>query len=233
MKHTINNIEFDAVKWTGKEIDESPVPKWISEALGKMWPEKGCIMRYGTNVHISTGHNGSFLTVLPGDYMVKYPDGEITPLNYEFLLLIKAAERNNSISVNPDPIFNLNKLQSEFGYKRGEIDPVALLGLFGEAGEVLNETILHDVTNDLIKTSDLQDLAVNSARQVDDFKKQIRKGMAKINVSIKDHPQAFNTELADCFYYLNILATNQGLTLADLAQISLDKIKAKKEQALG
>jgi phosphoribosyl-ATP pyrophosphohydrolase len=232
MKHTINNIEFDAVKWNGKEIDESPVPKWISEALDKMWPEKGCIMRYGEKILISTGSADGGLRANPGDYIIRGANGEIFPCNYNLLPL--PVTSLNPISINPDPIFNLNKLQSEFGYKRGEIDPVALLGLFGEAGEVLNEVFLIDNNDDIIKAEDLKMIACEKALELDTLKKKIRTQKdKKISVSIKDHPQAFNTELADCFYYLNILATNQGLTLADLAQISLDKIKAKKEQALG
>jgi energy-converting hydrogenase Eha subunit H len=33
----------------------------------------------------------------------------------------------------------LTEIQAKVGYKKGSINTVALLGLFGEAGEVLNE----------------------------------------------------------------------------------------------
>ncbi len=135
------------------------------------------------------------------------------------------------------PLFELTKLQNHYGYVRGPIDPVALFGLFGEAGEVLGEAYLKEENNtDAIKAEDLKGIAISSAAKLDSFKKQLRnKEYPPIKVVISTPPAAFDTELADCFYYLHALAINRGLKLEDLAQISLDKIKAKeaRQEALG
>lgn len=124
-------------------------------------------------------------------------------------------------------IDKLTALQKELGYSEGDLSEVALLGLVGEAGEVLNETTYSS-------DSGYSEYIVKSARQaaenVDELKKSIRSGLVKADIDIRDgHQDLFVKELADTLYYLNILAMNQGLTLFDLATVSHDKVRAKMQ----
>jgi len=124
-----------------------------------------------------------------------------------------------------EPIFHLTNLQEELGYVKGEISTVAMLGLVGEAGEVLAET---DVSLFNSKAAIILD-AVNICTKVDDIKKLIRKREHFLELTISgNRMNAFKKELGDTFYYLNILATNVGLTIFDLAQMAHDKVRAKQ-----
>ena len=46
---------------------------------------------------------------------------------------------NMKLQSEISPLERLTLLQDELGYKKGELSTVAMLGLVGEAGEVLNE----------------------------------------------------------------------------------------------
>lgn len=124
-------------------------------------------------------------------------------------------------------IDKLTNLQKEFGYKQGEINPVALLGLFGEAGEVMNECKHKSlINNDLLK---ICPDAVKSAELVDDFKKKIRSNIIPLGTIVIDNEENFDKEMADVLYYLNVLALNRGKTLNDYAEISYQKVISKKK----
>lgn len=87
-------------------------------------------------------------------------------------------------------IDKLTNLQKEFGYKQGEINPVALLGLFGEAGEVMNECKHKSlINNDLLK---ICPDAVKSAELVDDFKKKIRSNIIPLGTIVIDNEENFD-----------------------------------------
>ncbi len=121
----------------------------------------------------------------------------------------------------------LDDLQQEVGYVKGEINLIALLGLVGEAGEVLNEPLFYNSK----KLDDIQSAAVSVAAIVDGYKKDIRDKVIIDDVVIKiPSHKNFDKELADCFYYLKALATNRGLTLEDLARLSYEKIVSKRLQ---
>lgn len=124
-------------------------------------------------------------------------------------------------------IEQLTELQLELGYKRGELSTVAMLGLVGEAGEVLDETdydIHRVLRSEIVK-------AIHYCRKVDELKKIVRSGEEDLTLGLYDEDgKDFNAELADCLYYINILAFNRNLTLWDLAQMAYDKIKRKQSE---
>lgn len=127
-------------------------------------------------------------------------------------------------------IDKLTNLQKEFGYKEGEINAVALLGLFGEAGEVMNECKHKSlINNDLLR---ICPNAVEVAKGVDDFKKEIRSKSNTITIGtiVIENEEKFDKEMADVLYYLNVLALNRGKTLNDYAEISYQKVMSKKKQ---
>jgi len=231
MQYTKKPITIEALVWTGENHremfnflggDPNEHMESFNENFHILHSEK---LPGGLIIKTLEGHMSANI----GDYIIKGVKGEYYPCKPDIF------EMSYNLAGDKSPLQHLAALQNHYGYVKGEIDPVALLGLFGEAGEVIGETKLIDITNDLIKADDLKQLAVNSAKQLDDFKKVLRKKQAVINVITSEPPQAFNTELADCFYYVHALAINRGLTIEDLAQISLDKIKAKEAQneALG
>ena len=125
-------------------------------------------------------------------------------------------------------IEKLTALQKEFGYTQGEINPVALLGLFGEAGEVMNECKHKSlINNDLLK---ICPDAVKTAELVDDFKKKIRSKIIPFGTIVIQDEEKFDKEMADVLYYLNLLALNRGKTLNDYAEISYQKVMSKKNK---
>lgn len=129
-----------------------------------------------------------------------------------------------------DAFEKLTLLQKAVGYKPGDINVIALLGLFGEAGEVLDETIL--MSDDPWPERKKQ-LAMQCAQLIDGLKKKIRDSkeeQEKISVYLDvDSEQKFDFEIADCLYYLNALAINRGKTLADYAEMSYQKVSAKTQ----
>lgn len=123
----------------------------------------------------------------------------------------------------------LTSLQAELGYKEGELSTVAILGLVGEAGEVLSEADLNNFKGE--DTMYGLDNVKSVCKWVDDLKKEVRKGDNILEyVFYEPTKEAFKAELADCFYYLNILATNVNLTVFDLAQMAHDKIRRKQAE---
>lgn len=134
----------------------------------------------------------------------------------------------------------LTELQNSIGYVAGSVSPVAILGLFGEAGEVANECGFNPVRGlseqeedqaESITMGFVQDLLnfIDDAKELDNVKKKIRNGLSEsISVGCNDHENAFNVELADLFYYLNAVAIGRGLSLDDLARISYEKVMRKR-----
>lgn len=122
-------------------------------------------------------------------------------------------------------IDKLTALQKEFGYKQGGINNVALFGLVGEAGEVLNECKFSTdramiLINDSIKVTS----------QIDNLKKRIRsKEIPEFEIKIENE-ENFDKEICDVLYYLNVLAINRGKTLNDYAEISYQKVMSKKNK---
>lgn len=133
------------------------------------------------------------------------------------------------------PFQELTALQRKVGYTEGEINVVALLGLFGEAGEVLEGCALLDdapLNSTHGRTaSDLKHAGVNIAKDIDTLKKLIRKQEYPFKVTAfrHMHDDKFDHELCDVLYYLNALAINRGLTLEDLARLSVEKVKQKSQ----
>lgn len=121
-------------------------------------------------------------------------------------------------------IKKLTKEQNRVGYVRGNINTIAVLGLFGEAGEVLNETSVLRQSN----TSVTIQAGVYVSRLVDNLKKSIRD--KKVNnvelfLSSRDEDK-FDSEMADVLYYLNALAINRGKTLDEYAEMAYKKVKS-------
>lgn len=141
-----------------------------------------------------------------------------------------------------DYLNQLTELQKTFGYVPGVISPVALLGLAGECGEVLDETVpsadlskLDSIGTSIVEmkyTASIERIRyfVHAAREVDDMKKEIRRdemSSDRLSYCAKDD-EAFDEELCDIFYYLNALAIGRGLSINDLARMSHAKILRKQ-----
>lgn len=132
------------------------------------------------------------------------------------------------------PVQQLTELQEELGYVKGKLSSVALLGLVGESGEVFAETstsIFNKEINTVIRS------VMDGTSLAEELKKRLRKANPP-REEFEFHPselgmQKFRSELADVFYYLNILATNCGLTIDDLAIMAHDKVRAKMATATG
>lgn len=130
------------------------------------------------------------------------------------------------------PISQLTRLQEEVGYEKGSLNLVALLGMFGEAGEVLAEVTFEMcpkgglVDQEFIKTIKA---AVEVAAKIDAWKKSIREKEYTPQVIITVEPD-FKKELADQMYYTNALALGQDSSLQELADMSITKVKTKMLQ---
>lgn len=139
-----------------------------------------------------------------------------------------------------DYIKQLTELQQQIGYRAGNIEPVAFLGLLGEVGEVAAEVYV-SARNELI--SEVEGLSMLEreiyqkkhmlrfyAAEVDALKKEVRKDSAYSNGLVVEiaNEEDFKLELADVFYYLNAIASCMGMTLNDLAKLSYEKVMAKR-----
>jgi len=133
-------------------------------------------------------------------------------------------------------IDKLTAIQNEVGYVKGTINNIALLGLFGEAGEVMDECIfitkgdpIHYKDYDNTPVS-LKEKSIEIAKRIDGLKKQIRdKVMPPFEITIENE-ERFDSEMADALYYFNALAINRGKTLNDYAELSLNKVMKYKTQ---
>jgi len=126
----------------------------------------------------------------------------------------------------------LTEIQKEVGYEKGIINNIALLGLFGEAGEVLNECSITKIPNGKGLWFEEGDkaIAISVANKIDTLKKAIRdRKHEPLYIKINDE-EKFDSEIADVLYYLNALAINRGKTLNDYAELSLNKVMKYKTQ---
>lgn len=121
----------------------------------------------------------------------------------------------------------LTELQFKYGYRMGELSPLAILGLFGEAGEVLNEVVFKDEAGEANK---VQCQAILAGETADALKKLIRDGLYPvpgIKIQSEDEGKKFDLELADVLYYLNLCALGRNKNLRYYAQLSCEKVKTK------
>lgn len=141
-----------------------------------------------------------------------------------------------------EPFEMLTALQKDFGYTTGDINPVALLGLFGEAGEVLAEVIFLEKTEGSLGDDNLKSVelvhrtAVCAGELVDHLKKACRMVPGKapsVFIASEDGGEKFDIELADTLYYLNLLALNRGYKLSHYAMLSVQKVKDKNLKGQG
>ncbi len=142
----------------------------------------------------------------------------------------------------------LSELQHSVGYTKADpphhINLIALLGSFGEAGEVL-EVWLNQFTEENILNSPFLKMikdAVTVSKTIDHLKKLIRdhadknehrveKGQTLYELVSKPFDsEEFDMEISDQLYYLNALANIRGKTLEDYAMISFKKVKSKLRQ---
>ncbi len=127
----------------------------------------------------------------------------------------------------------LTDLQLKVGYKEGPPNTVALLGLFGEAGEVIGEITLDIEASKLshehatITESMIIDM-VGVSSSVDNLKKAIRDNKVPPVFFKVENIDAYDKELADNLYYLNALAINRGKTLDYYAGLSVQKVLTKQ-----
>jgi NTP pyrophosphatase (non-canonical NTP hydrolase) len=131
-------------------------------------------------------------------------------------------------------IQKLTELQHQVGYKEGPVNLIALFGLFGESGEVLEEWLKTVTLKKDIHDSWISD-GIAAADTIDRLKKLIRDSKLEINgnrfaETKRELDGNFDKELADALYYLNAIAINRGKTLEYYAQLSYDKVSAKIQQ---
>lgn len=131
-----------------------------------------------------------------------------------------------------DAFERLSNLQMQVGYKPGKINLVALLGAFGEAGEVLEEWLNQFDAYQINSNWFLKSMneAVQKAKEIDGIKKGIRD--EKINIGMLDatgklDEDALDKEIADQLYYLNALAVNRGKNLEYYADLSYEKVSSR------
>lgn len=132
-----------------------------------------------------------------------------------------------------DWVGRLSLLQSNVGYQPGPINPIALLGLVGEAAEVVAETIFQapDRYPELVAQN-----VVNMGEIADRLKKDIRDKKLGYDVEVyTDHEDdaKLDMEMADQFYYFNALAINRGKPLWYYAMLSYWKVMKKKPIYIG
>lgn len=238
MKYTKKPVTIDAVQLLATDKSILEVNKFI-EGKDDIGHNVSVIAsdKWEEYVYICLGQGGMYLKTMEnkdgeqfasfGDYIIKGVKGEFYPCKPDiFEMTYSQGERYEE--PNYSSVEQLTILQGELGYVQGEISTVAMLGLVGEAGEVLDE-VNFNVKNSLI-SADLRD-AINICGNLDRHKKALRKGTINLEIGLeKDQEISFDKELADTFYYLNILATNRGLTIFDLAQMAHDKVRAKQAE---
>lgn len=124
-------------------------------------------------------------------------------------------------------------LLRELGYGKGKQLDVALLGLVGEAGEVIGETHISLFANPEVHTT--INKVIEAAGEADSLKKAIRKNtVAGVGFEVMSEKRtAFKTELADLYYYFNAVSIETGITLDELAKISHDKVRGKMATPTG
>lgn len=140
--------------------------------------------------------------------------------------------RTTRSEVPQTAIEQLTAWQKEIGYKENEgISPVALLGIAGEAGEVLAECDIHIISAEKRSAGAKQVVIdaecikiIQSARYLEHFKKSIRSGERTASSEVTNN---FLPELADLLYYINIAAFQAGSSLEQLAAMALAKGKQR------
>lgn len=134
-----------------------------------------------------------------------------------------------------EQVTKLTVLQSEIGYKSGEVDIIAILGLFGEAGQVLEEwyksvSVKDELSGQLDAeiVCDAITTAIAAAKEIDKIKKEIRdKLTANPFEKYGELSSEFDKEHADVFYYLNALCINRRTTVNKLAHTGYEKVISK------
>lgn len=124
-------------------------------------------------------------------------------------------------------IQKLTILQKELGYHQGDLNPVAILGIAGEAAEVIEEVnIAFGGPN--AAQSQIEDLSdfIDAGNNLDHHKKQVRKNKLECAVNCDDMGR-LDLEMSDLLYYVNIYCLNRGFTIEHLAGLSHDKVRSK------
>jgi len=122
-------------------------------------------------------------------------------------------------------IKDLTDLQTEIGYTNTGINSIAILGLFGEAGEVLESWYL--LNKESIPKSFRKSIeeAVRIAGVIDQLKKDIRDQRIAIPGLTGKFDNETLLECSDVAYYLNAVATNIDSSFEGLAAISVEKVR--------
>lgn len=122
-------------------------------------------------------------------------------------------------------IDKLTELQKEVGYTSGKgLDPIAVLGFAGEAGEVIAE--LSTQKGEYMVQAKMHQFKVAGA-SLDFIKKQIRDKKHEPIQLTAENETALVTEMADQFYYLNAMCLNLNITVGTLALMAFTKVQAK------
>jgi NTP pyrophosphatase (non-canonical NTP hydrolase) len=177
--------------------------------------------------------NGQYALLMAGDWVFPEIDGK----SYYPVKPAVVAELYEFIPDGEEPIENplleLVALQGEVGYKLGELNLVALLGIFGEVGEVLDEVAIaffkrRSLVDETFIHSILQ--AKEAAQQIDNWKKDIRDRKYAPNIEVTIDEDKFDRELADLLYYAVALSVIRGKPLDYYFTLSVRKVQERKRQ---
>ena len=135
--------------------------------------------------------------------------------------------KSENNKVEKSNLQKLTDLQKELGYKKGDIDPIAILGIAGESGEILNE-LEFGVIKTAFPNTVLMEINgfVRTAERIDTIKKEVRNKDLDIICNIKS-TEEFDLEISDLFYYLNAVCINRNKSIEEYAKLSFDKVTEK------
>jgi NTP pyrophosphatase (non-canonical NTP hydrolase) len=168
--------------------------------------------------------------VVGGDYILPEPDGSgYYPVKKEIIEKVYEIIPDDEEEIK-NPLLVLAELQQEVGYVPGELNLVALFGIFGEAGEVLDELSIsfskkRSVVDDMFIHSIME--AKKVAMQMDMWKKDIRDKKYCPTIELHVDEEKFDKELADLLYYCVALAVIRQKPLDYYFAMSVRKVTEK------
>jgi NTP pyrophosphatase (non-canonical NTP hydrolase) len=231
-------IETTAHQWYPTEEVEGvftePLPDMPIEMQKQIRDGMETGMRSGSIpcAAVKTIH-GQYALVVSGDFIFPEPDGkhfypvkpEVVATNYDVI--------NEDEEPIKDALLVLTELQQEVGYHPGELNLVALLGVLGEAGELLDELEISFVKKMTLVDNTFSDCvlaAKQTAKIIDQWKKDVRDQKYQPAIELKIDDEKFDKELADMLYYLVALSVIRRKPLDYYFSLSIRKIEAKRLQ---
>jgi len=163
---------------------------------------------------------------------VQFLDGHKKKVYENFMKTIAEADAQKPYFPTPamDNFEQLKELQKKIGYEEGGLELVAVLGLFAEAGDLLEQWYIANrssVPNDL--STMLHD-AVATAKEVKEVNDNIRQQRIVLPEATNATTALVLRELANIFYYVSALAINESVRLDTLAERAVKMADQKVQQ---